>query len=183
MHEREHAWAVYAQAERLYSAEEVEHALDRMAEEVTGALADRDPVLLCVMTGGVVPAGKLLPRLDFPLQLDYIHATRYRGEVRGGVLHWMARPALPLRERVVLLIDDILDEGHTIVGIEQYCLAEGARAVYTAILIDKRHQRKVPGARADFLGLEVDDRYVFGYGMDYRGYLRNAPGIFAVTGG
>lgn len=178
----EEARTVYAQADVLYRAEEVEAALDRMATEITQAIRESDPVVLCVMTGGLIPMGKLLTRLDFPVQIDYLHATRYCGETRGGELHWIARPQTPLRGRVVLVVDDILDEGLTLAAILRQCRAEGAKEVYSAVLVEKLHDRKAKGIKADFIGLQVQDRYVFGYGMDYKGYLRNAPGIFAVKG-
>ena len=134
------------------------------------------------MIGGIVPAGKLIPRLDFPLQTDYVHATRYRGDVRGRKLHWLARPTQSLQGRTVLVVDDILDEGVTLGEILSDCRAAGAREVRSAVLVDKQIGIK-PGLReADFAGLHVENRYVFGYGMDYRGYLRNARGIYAVKG-
>ncbi len=156
--------------------------MDRMAKAITLCMRDKNPLLLAVMTGGIVPAGCLLGRLDFPLRLDYLHATRYRGEVRGGEVHWLRRPNIPLRGRVVLVVDDILDEGITLTQILAYCREAGAAEVYSAVLVNKRHGRKPGIGEADFTGLEVADRYVFGYGMDYRGYLRNVRGIYAVKG-
>ena len=173
------AFEVYAHADRLYSESDVEAALSCMAAEITVKLKESNPLVLCVMTGGIVAAGKLLTQLHFPLQLDYLHATRYRGATEGGALHWLARPVTPLQGRVVLVVDDILDEGWTLAAILEECKAQGASAVHSAVLVDKKRERK-NGLRADFAGLEVADRYVFGYGMDYHTYLRNAPGIFAV---
>lgn len=173
------AMAVYAAADRLHDAAAVERALDRMAAEITDRLRDADPLVLTIMQGGVVSAGMLLPRLGFPLRVDYIHATRYTGETRGGELHWIVKPSCSLLDRTVLLIDDIHDEGHTLAAIVQDCRVSGARSVYSAVLVNKRHDRKAD-YRADFVGLEVEDRYVFGYGMDYKEYLRNARGIYAV---
>jgi hypoxanthine phosphoribosyltransferase len=170
----------WAHADLLHPAAAVESALDRMAAAISERLSDADPLLLTVMTGGVVPAGLLLPRLRFPLGLDYVHATRYRGQTSGGSLHWIQRPTQPLAGRVVLLVDDILDQGVTLAEIARDCRERGAREVLSAVLVEKRHERK-SGFRADFVGLEVEDRYVFGYGMDYRGYLRNADGIYAVA--
>lgn len=175
----EQARAAYAQADELYSAEQVQQALDRMATAISAELADRDPIVLCVMTGGLIPAGHLLTRLDFPLHIDYLHATRYRGTNRGGELHWITRPSMPVVGRTLLVIDDILDEGLTLAAILAYLREQGAAAVYTAVLIEKLHDRRAPGVRADFVGIEVEDRYVFGCGMDYHGYHRNLPGIYA----
>jgi len=173
------AQKVYNEAECLFTAGQVQAAMDVMAQDITRAVGGRDPLILCVMTGGIIPVGQLLPRLNFPLQLDYIHATRYAGQTQGGELRWIAKPRASLRGRVVVVVDDILDEGITLAAIVQNCKDEGASEVYSAALVNKRHERK-NDFRTDFVGLEVDDRYVFGFGMDYKGYLRNADGIFAV---
>lgn len=168
-------------ADCLYSLHEVEAAIKRMAAEIAAQLKDSNPLVLCVMTGAVVPMGQLLVHLDFPLQIDYVHATRYSGETSGSDVRWLARPQHAVKDKVVLVVDDILDEGITLQAIIDDLRAQGARAVYSAVLTDKEHDRK-NGMQADFIGLKVPDRYVFGYGMDYKGYLRNAAGIFAVRG-
>lgn len=168
-----------AQAERLYDRAQIDAALDRMAARIEGDMARANPICLSVMNGGLITAGHLLTRLEFPMQIDYLHVTRYRGQLSGGELNWNRKPVLALKGRAVLVIDDILDEGHTLAAILDYCRAQGAERVAAAVLVDKRHARKHPGARADYLGLSVDDRYVFGFGMDYRGYLRNLPAIYA----
>ena len=98
--------------------------------------------------------------------------------MHGGKLDWIVGPKVPARNRDVLLVDDILDEGTTVSAIEDSFLREGAKQVYKAVLIVKKRLR-TQEIKVDFAGLEVPDRYVFGYGMDYKGYLRNAPGIYA----
>lgn len=168
-------------SEILWGERDVEAALDRMAKEISGRLETADPVVLCVMLGGLIPTARLLGRFNFPVELDYVHATRYRGDTRGRDLHWRAKPVTPLKGREVLVIDDILDEGVTLAGVLDYCREQGAKSVYSAVLVDKRHGRKKALERADFTGLEVDDRYVFGCGMDYRGCFRNLRAIHAVT--
>ena len=169
---------VEREADILYSEQEVEAAIDRMAKEITGALADTDPLVLCVLIGGVIPTGKLLQRLPFPLTLDVVHATRYRGGLSGRDIEWIQKPRQPLQGRTVLVVDDVLDEGITLQAIGDYCRHQAAKAVYSAVLVDKQIDRAKPH-RADFSALEADNRYLFGYGMDYKGYLRNAAGIFA----
>jgi len=176
----EHAAAVWSRAELLHSEEAVEAALDTMAQQIRRRLSESDPLLLPIMVGGMVMAGKLLPRLRFPLRLDYIHATRYRGQTRGGELHWIQHPHQPLTGQTVLLLDDILDEGITLAAIAAATRERGAREVLSAVLVEKLHDRG-NGFAADFVGLQVQDRYVFGCGMDYKGYLRNAAGIYAVA--
>ncbi|KTC69351.1 hypoxanthine-guanine phosphoribosyltransferase [Legionella birminghamensis] len=173
---------VFEKSTRLFSTKEVEAALDKMAASINEVLHDKNPVLLCVMIGGLVPMGNLLPRLNFPLEVDYVHATRYNGEIRGGELIWKVKPSVNLEGRTVLVVDDILDGGVTLAAIIEAVKEMGADSVYSAVLVDKYHKRVPNGLKkADFVGLEVDDHYIFGYGMDYNEYLRNAPGIFVVA--
>lgn len=170
---------VMARAECLHDAAAIEAALDRMGEAISVSLSGKRPLLLGVMTGAIVPLGRLLTRLDFPLEVDYIHATRYHKTTTGRELVWLARPQTSLRDRNVLLVDDILDEGHTFRGLLEACREEGAASVQTAVLADKPNPGRVPGLEADFVGLTVPERYVFGVGMDYKGYLRNINAIYA----
>ncbi|MCP5161288.1 MAG: hypoxanthine-guanine phosphoribosyltransferase [Hahellaceae bacterium] len=174
---------VFDDADCLCSPADVNAALDRMAEEMNAALSRSNPLVFCVMNGGVFITGQLLPRLTFPLEQHYIHATRYRQATTGGLLDWKVKPDVSMKDRCVLILDDILDEGATLAAIADYCHAEGASQVLTAALVDKEHDRKaVPGMKCDYTGLYVEDRYLFGCGMDYKGYWRNAPGIYAVKG-
>lgn len=172
------AWQVLQQADCLYAPPKVEAALDIMASGIAGLLADKDPILVCIMTGGVVPFGKLLPRLQFPFQIDYVHATRYGHRLHGEALEWISGPHKHPKGRVVLLVDDILDDGATLSAIEERYRRDGAVAIHKAVLVVKERAR-THDVQVDFAGLRVPDRYIFGYGMDYKGYLRNAPGIFA----
>ena len=174
---------VLAEADLLVTEAEVGAAISRMAQEITDQLKDANPILICVMNGGLIFTGQLLTKLVFPLEVDYVHATRYGHEISGAGLNWIVKPQLELKGRTVLLLDDILDEGVTLAAIADFCRQQGATDVYMAALVEKLHLRKVtPGMRADFTGIEVGDRFLFGYGLDYKGYWRNAPGIYAVKG-
>lgn len=170
---------VYDKADCLYSHEQVDAAITLLADQLTQTFYDTNPIILCVMTGGLVVASELLLKLHFPLQLDYIHATRYGDETAGNELKWLVSPRQPLGGRNVLIVDDILDEGYTLQAIIEYCRSCGVADVKSAVLVDKQHDRRGGLAAADFYALKVPDRYVFGYGMDYKGYLRNVPGIYA----
>ncbi len=180
----EEANRVLEEAELLVSAIEVMTAMDRMADDISAQLMGSKPIVCCVMNGGLIFAGQLLTRMKFPLEVDYVHATRYGDETRGGELSWLVAPHLEPRGRSVLLLDDILDEGVTLEAISRQYRNMGAREVLTAVLVDKRHDRKVfPGFRAEFTGIETVDRFLFGCGMDIRGFWRNLPGIHAVRSG
>ena len=172
--------SVRASAERLYSPQEVERAIDRMAADITARLNSSNPLVLTVLNGGVIFAGHLLSRLDFPLELDSLRASRYGGATSGSHIRWLVEPKTPLEGRCVLVVDDVLDEGITLAEILAWCRAHGAGKVLSAVLVEKDLGRPKP-CTADFVGLKTDDRYQFGYGMDYKGYWRNAPGIFAVN--
>lgn len=179
--DHDHLMAVRANADLLYGEDEVARALDGMAAAIEQVVGDQDPLLLCVMNGGLVVSSELFTRLQCPVQLDYLHATRYQGTQGSRDLKWISRPAGPLLGRTVLVVDDILDEGMTLAAILAYCREQQARAVYSAVLVEKRHTRKPGAVSADFVGLQIEDRYVFGYGMDYHGYWRNLKGIYAVN--
>ncbi len=173
---------IRGEADCLATAEEVAQAYDRMAAAISRRLQDANPIIYAVMNGGLVPAGQLLPRLDFPLETAYLHATRYGHATSGGGIDWRVRPTANPAGRSVLVIDDILDEGFTLAAICTELRALGAAEVLTAVLVHKMHERKAsPGMRADFTGLEIADRFLFGCGMDYRGYWRNAAGIHALS--
>jgi hypoxanthine phosphoribosyltransferase len=169
-------------ATRIYSPEQVNGALDKMAEAITKDYAGKNPLCIVVLHGGVVFAGQLLPKLHFPLELDYLHATRYRGELRGSdAIHWLAKPNASLKNRDILILDDILDAGVTLAEIVKFCSAHEAKSVKCAVLINKEVEKHPDGVRTpDYQGLTAPDRYLFGYGMDYKESWRNAPGIFAL---
>ena len=174
---------IMAEADLLKTAAEVEAAYDRLANEITAVMSTEMPVVYSIMNGGLVMAGTLLPRLNFPLELGYMHATRYRGETSGQVdLHWQALPSVPMQDRTVLILDDVFDEGHTLDAVVRACQEQGAKKVYVAVLVNKVHNKKVPDLQVDFIGMDVENRYIFGCGMDYRGYWRNSPAIYAVRG-
>lgn len=179
----EHMHQVMSEADCLFSESDLHQAIERMAQAMTERLENKTPVFLSVMNGGLIFAGQLFPKLRFLLEADYIHATRYQGKTSGGELHWKAEPVTSLAGRTVVILDDILDQGSTLVALRDYCLAKGASEVQIAVLVEKLHDRKFdPNLRADYVGVQAQDRYLFGYGMDYKGYWRNAPGIFAVKG-
>lgn len=172
---------VMDEADLLIAPVQVELALQKLAEKISQEVRDEMPVIFSIMNGALVFSGKLMTYLDFPLEQGYMHATRYRGEIRGSrELQWQALPSVPMDNRTVVILDDIFDEGYTLSEVVEACKAQGAKRVLTAVLLNKQHDRKVKNFAVDFVGLEVEDRYVFGYGMDYLGFWRNANGIYAV---
>lgn len=178
----QHIRDVFRSARCIYNKAEIDSALDQLAACISYELSERDPIFLCVVVGGIVPLGCLLPRLDFPLSVDYVHATRYGNQFVGDEINWVAKPRCQMKGRTVVIVDDILDGGITLQQIKNYCLTQQAEAVYTAVLVEKTKTRQPGGLKqSDFTGLSLEDGFLFGYGLDYKGYLRNAPGIYAVA--
>jgi hypoxanthine phosphoribosyltransferase len=173
------AWKILETAEEICSAGMVAAAVRRVGEEITARLHERRPLVLSVMGGAVVFTGHLLPQLHFPLDFDYIHVTRYGSGTRGGEISWQVGPKESVAGRVVLVLDDILDEGQTLAAVRTRILEGGATAFHSAVLADKDIGRPKPIA-ADFVGVRVPDRYVFGFGMDVHGAWRNLPAIYAL---
>ena len=175
------AWRILDSADLIHDAAAVDSAIERVAAEVTARIGGEFPLVLSVMGGAVVFTGRILPLLKFPLDFDYIHASRYGATTSGGAVDWKVEPKGNVAGRVVLVLDDILDIGDTMLAIRQRILALGARAFYSAVLSDKKKNRPKP-INADFVGLSLPDRYVFGCGMDAHGIWRNLPAIYALKG-
>lgn len=175
----EQARQILHKADVLCPADGAQRAVAQLAADINASLHDSHPLVLCVMRGGVVFAGQLLPLLTFPLELDYIDATRYADTTQGGTLTLRAMPRSEVRSRTVLLIDDVLDEGHTLAALRAELLARGAHRVLIAVFCEKNTGQAKPVA-ADFRGLMLPNRYLFGFGMDVHGYWRNLPAVYAV---
>src|SRR5689334_8586798 len=175
------AWRFLEQSDPVASADEVQAALRQVAAQIDSRLAQSYPLVLAVMGGAVVFAGQLLPLLRFPLDFDYVHASRYGDATSGSTVAWRSAPPDLVRGRTVLVLDDILDQGQTMEAIRDRLLGLGAKAFYCAVLVEKILPVKKPLA-ADFIGLNIPDRFVFGCGMDAKGYWRNLPEIRAMKG-
>jgi hypoxanthine phosphoribosyltransferase len=172
------AQQILESAELIHSEQVVLQTVQRLATDITRVLSDQQPIILCVMRGAVIFTGHLLPQLRFPLDFDYVHLTRYDEKMTGGEIHWQVEPKENMKDRVVLVLDDILDEGMTLAAIRDKVLENGAKAFYCAVFAEKEIGRPKP-FQADFVGLTVPNRYVFGFGMDIRGAWRNLPAIYA----
>jgi len=167
-------------ADLLWNRSALDTVIADMGRQIDAVLDGERAVFLTVMNGALIFAGQLALSIRTDLEFDYVHATRYRGATTGSDLHWLREPLVPLTDRVVLLVDDILDEGHTLKAVREDCYKRGARKVLIASLCTKQHDRLVEGIAADFNGVELPDRYVFGFGMDFHEQGRNLPGIYAL---
>jgi len=176
----EEARRALEESDCVVSAAAVTAAYDSLAARINAEYRQLNPLIMGVMIGGLVPVAEILRRLEFAFELDYLHATRYRGATTGGGLVWKRQPEADLQGRHVLVVDDILDEGHTLVAVRAALQERSPASLKVAVLTEKRHDRRARGAHAEFIGCSVPDRYVFGSGMDYKGYWRQLPGIHAL---
>ena len=170
-------------AEQIVSHEEVLAAVKRVAARLNARFGDpRDtnfPLVLGVMGGAVVFTGHLLPQLDFPLEFDYIHVSRYGDDDQGGRVIWKVIPRPNVAGRTIIVLDDILDEGETLAQVKKRLLDMGAAEVIITVFADKVIKRSKP-IKADIVGLTIPDKFVVGFGMDIYGYWRNLPGLWAI---
>ncbi len=171
---------VLENATLVFNTAQINEAIDHLAQRLIERLDGTSPLALCVMQGGLMFTSRIMSRLPLDTEFDYIHATRYGNNTTGKEISWLAYPKYDLETRTVLILDDILDEGYTLAAIEDYCRDQGAKDVISAVLLQKKHDRTKPGMSCEFVALEVDDRYVFGYGMDYKGKFRHLDEIYAV---
>lgn len=168
-------------ASQIATSNEVHQAIQQQALSINETLAGDGLVALCVMNGGMVYSGLLLPQLNMPVALDAIRVTRYRNQTTGGdTLDWITKPQIALKGQSVLLMDDIFDEGKTLEALSKWAIEQGASKVFSAVMVEKLHDRKPESYRANSSAMTVPDKYVFGMGMDYQGAWRNADGIWAL---
>jgi hypoxanthine phosphoribosyltransferase len=165
----------------IFSISQIHTAVEKMGLELESRIQNKNAILLCVMNGGITITSDLLRCIDCDVRFDYLQVARYRDKTVGGSLHWLKEPQLSLEDQIVVLVDDIYDEGYTMEELVSYCKKHGASEVITAVLLLKRKSTPQVDLKPDIYGLEVVDRYVYGYGMDYKGYLRNVPAIYAIS--
>jgi hypoxanthine phosphoribosyltransferase len=175
------ALAARKTARRICGARDVASALQRMADSIRADLASTNPVVLAVMHGGVFTAVELSRRIGFPHEFDYVHVTRYAGGTKGGRVEWRVPPSERLAGRTVLVVDDVLDRGHTLRALSAELRRIGVAEQRTAVLVVKRVARARNRPTIDYAGIEVEDVYVFGCGMDYLGYWRGLPALYALS--
>ncbi len=177
---KEELESILNNSECLISEQRIVAAYEKLAVTLNIHYSDLNPIVLVVLNGGLIPAGHLFTRLSFFHRMDYIHATRYHENKGGSEVFWKAKPKLDIKGEHILLIDDIFDEGATLKQTVQELKKQNPASIKTCVLLDKVHNRKVEGFKPDFIGTEVEDRYIYGCGMDYSGYLRHLPGIYAL---
>ena len=173
-------------AKLLFSAAEVDAAIDRLAVTLALELWEAQPILVCMMNGGLPFTGDLLRRFHFPLELDYLHATRYPGSpgeggTCGGAVRFERDLQRDLAGRTVVLVDDVLDGGVTLAAAQQHLAARCPERLICAVMVRKDVAQ--PKASADYVALEAPDEFLIGRGMDLGGAFRQLSGIYSLPAG
>ena len=177
-----HSWeSILEYSECVAPRSQVLQAINTLTEKITSDYHNKNPLVLCLMNGGLFLTAELTQRLDFPLRLDYLHATRYRGETTGKDLQWLKMPTFNLANEHVLIIDDVYDEGITLKEVVEKLSKQSPASIKSLVLVDKKHERKPKGFSVDYIGLVLKDKYLFGCGMDYLGHWRHLPQIYAIS--
>lgn len=166
----------------VFDLAQIERAIDEVAAGINDRCDDDEWIVMCVMNGGLMFTAEIMKRISFPSRLDAVRVSRYHESTRGDDLVWHTRPSSRLSGSRVLLLDDIFDEGHTLVALKDYFEGQDVDDLFSAVLVEKEHDRKVHDYRPDLIGLRCADAYVFGFGMDYRGLYRSLPEIRQLDG-
>jgi hypoxanthine phosphoribosyltransferase len=162
----------------LLSAEEIQSSVDRLAAEICEREAGRPLTVIAVMTGSIIFLADLIRKLDMPLRVGVIQARSYSGTERGALS--VNADMLPeVSGRDVLVIDDIFDTGHTLVEVLAFLRDLGPRSIRTAVLVLKSGKQEVE-MRPDYIGFEIPDVFVVGYGLDHNDAYRNLPYLAAL---
>lgn len=149
--------------------------LDAMAVQMAQDYEGMELSVVPILHGALFFAADLVRRLDVPLRINSLEVSSYQGATSCGEITFKQTALPDVRGRHVLLIDDILDTGHTLTAISQRLLTECEPAsLRLCVLLEKRRPREVP-VKADYVGFEIDDEFVVGYGLDYDGKYRNLP--------
>lgn len=167
-------------SEVLYKAQDLYKRIEEMAKVIENEISDEIPLFLTIVNGGMFFAIELMKHIKKPLIADYIHASRY-GDATFGSSHisWYHQPkAEDVKDKVVYILDDLLDEGHTLAEVKRLLIHLGAKECKLVVLIDKDINKAKP-VSPTYYGYRSPNKYLFGFGMDMYGLFRQLPDIYA----
>lgn len=172
-------WADQGQLELLITPEEINSRLNVIAQQLNIEYLDKELTVVIVMKGGVCITADLIRKLDNPIKLDYIKASSYgeNGTI-GGTLKIDGIERLNIAAKHVLVVDDIFDTGKTMEGVVKALLEKNPLSLKSLVLLMKDVPHKT-SYRPDYVLFEIKNRFVVGYGLDYKEYYRGLPGIYA----
>lgn len=165
--------------EILITEEEIKRKVRQLAQEINTNYADKDPLIIAVLDGSFIFCADLIKYLDFPVEVEFLKASSYNGETVPLEKVMIEDFSISVKDRDIILLDDILDSGNTLKTIKERLEALGAKSVITMVLVDKPSRRKYD-QNADLVGFEIGNKFIVGYGMDYANRGRNLPYIAVI---
>ena len=173
--------AILSNSHILYKHDQIIFAIDQLAIKLNGKFSGKKVLLLPILTGAIPFVGILIPKLTFTVVLDYLHVSRYQNNIGQDKVSLKHEPSKNLILNMdVLVVDDILDEGLTMEFIYKRLALHQPKSITNVALFNKKLDKK-KCMEADFYGLEVENEYVYGFGLDYNGLGRNIPDLYAIN--
>ena len=163
--------------EVLISSEDLTNRCKEIAEEINEEYQDKDPVLVCLLKGSIPFLAELLKYITIPMEFECMRVSSYHGTKSSGIVNISAEFSTPLKKRDVIIVEDIVDSGRTIAEVTKIFKASEVNSIVVASLLDKPEMRLVEGIHPKYIGFEVPNKFVVGFGLDYNQKYRNLPYI------
>lgn len=161
----------------LFDEPTIHRRLDEIAGQISRDYSKKELTVIAVLNGSLVFMADLMRRIPLPLRLDCLSVASYHGKAQTSGEVIFKQVALPdVQDRHILILDDILDSGHTLAAIREKLQTAGPRTIKVCVLLSKKKER-ARKVDADYLGFEIEDEFVVGYGLDYDERYRNLPYI------
>lgn len=166
----------------LFSEEQLAFRVKELGRQLTEDYRGKNPLFICVLKGACVFFSDLIRQVECPVQLDFFTVSSYRGKNSTGVVTRDLSKLPEVAGRDVVIVEDILDTGHTLFQLKEDIMSKAPASVKIAVLLDKESRREVKGFRADYTGFVIDDLFVVGYGLDYEQDYRGLPYVGVLKG-
>ncbi len=161
----------------LFEEPAIHRRLDQIAAQISKDYRDRELTVIAVLNGSLIFIADLLRRIPLPLKLDCLSVASYHGKAQTSQEVIFKQVGLPdVADRNILLLDDILDSGHTLAAIREKLKTANPRSIRICVLLSKKKER-TRQVDADYVGFEIEDEFVVGYGLDFMEQYRNLPYI------
>ena len=166
---------------RLFTQEQIASIVQGLADQISKDYGGRELVLVCILKGAFMFLSDLIRGLQIPVQVDFVRLASYgSGMKTSGNIEITKDVEIPLEKKDVLIIEDIIDSGRTLQFLKDRLSLLNPRSIKVCALLDKKARREVE-MEADYLGTDVDDIFIVGYGIDFNEHYRHLPEIYYVT--
>ncbi len=162
------------------SFEQIDKALEKMAEKMNAELADKDPLMICILNGSFMFAADIMKKLNFPCEISFVKLSSYEGTSTTGKVKEIIGLTEDIEGRTIVILEDIIDTGVTMEKIKKQLIGYAPADLKIASMLYKPDACKVD-INIDYIGIDIPDKFIVGYGLDYDGYGRNLPNIYTIV--